>query len=85
MDKLPTTARNIANVLTSFFGFAIFGLMVWAQIKLGLQFYKVGAETDLIRIPYFPFAFLLGLGALAIFLVAFFQVIHTLGQTLKKE
>ncbi len=48
-----------------------------------MDFYKLGNATDLLHIPWYPVALLMGLGACLVSIILLFQFVHALDTVAK--
>jgi len=65
LDRLPATARNILNAMTSFFAASICFILVTHATKKALYSYEIGEYTGaLFKVYFFPAKFLFAFGFL---------------------
>lgn len=79
----PSPMKRVLDILLPIIGLVTFTMVVWGLVKTGIQFQKMGSSTDLLGIPFWPFALLLAFGALLALVVIFFQLIHTRNRVTK--
>lgn len=59
----PKLLRRILSIVMQLLGLVVFVILTVSLVVTGIQFKKMGSNTDALEIPYFPFAFLMALGA----------------------
>ncbi len=79
----PSPMKRVLDILLPFIGLVTFTMVIWGLIKTGIQFQRMGSNTDLLEIPFWPFALLLAFGALLASVVILFQLIHTRSKVTK--
>lgn len=75
--KFPSRTRSLVKSFISLLILGTFIMMLWAGIEAGLWSHKMGATTDLLRIPIYPFRFLIPVGSLFVVLEVIIQFRHT--------
>jgi TRAP-type C4-dicarboxylate transport system permease small subunit len=79
----PSLMKRVLDILLPIIGLVTFTMIVWGLVKTGMQFHRMGSSTDLLGIPFWPFALLLAFGALLASVVILFQVILTKSRVAK--
>lgn len=77
----PRLLRRILSIVMQLLGLAVFVILTWSLVVTGIQFNKIGSNTDALEIPYSPFAFLMALGAtltVIVILLGFYYVFKKL-------
>ena len=64
VEKLPTRAAAVLNLVTGLLSFQIIVMLVWYGVVMGVEEYQFGTTTDSLGIPLYPVHFLLPAGAL---------------------
>lgn len=73
--KLQVVISGIALVLS----LAIIGLICWQSVIYGVYMLQVGERSVLLRIPTYPFIFVVAFGSAVLFLVILVQFLYILG------
>jgi len=55
--KLPQTLRSIFNLITRLMGIALFLLIGWNLIKVGMDLQQSGEVTLTLQLPFYPVAY----------------------------
>lgn len=55
--KLPKTLRSIFNLITRLMGIALFLLIGWNLIKVGMDLQQSGEVTLTLQLPFYPVAY----------------------------
>ena len=77
----PRLLRRILSIVMQLLGLVAFVILTWSLVVTGIQFNKIGSNTDALEIPYSPFAFLMALGAtltVIVILLGFYHVFKKL-------
>jgi len=77
---LPERARAFLDMITGFGGLVISGLLAVGSFASGIEEFGVHTATDMLKIPLFPFKFILGAGCLSFFLailIDFLKAVHS--------
>ena len=80
----PNIVRKVLNIFMQLLGLGVFGILTWSLIKAGIQFGKMGSNTDALKIPIYPFAFMMALGAFMSLIIILFETYRGL-QRLKDK
>jgi TRAP-type C4-dicarboxylate transport system permease small subunit len=73
--------RRLGAVMSSFALFCsmiVVGLICWGSIRFGLEQYRVGEASVLLRLPVAPFVFVLAFGSALLAVVILIQFINSL-------
>ncbi len=85
VDRFSFRTRVLVKLFISLLILGTFIMMLWAGIEAGLWSRKMGATTDLLRIPIYPFRFLIPIGSLFVVLEVLIQFRHTFRMWNSKE
>jgi TRAP-type C4-dicarboxylate transport system permease small subunit len=89
VDFLVLKLRGRLKTVTIFVGYLIslgvFLLIVWRGIAYGIYWQRIGEVTQTVRIPFWPFAFVIAIGAIQICLVLTVDILKSLGKASKKR
>jgi len=72
----PKLFKRILSIVMQLLGLVVFVILAWSLVVTGIQFNKIGSNTDALEIPYSPFAFLMALGATLTVIVIFLGCYH---------
>jgi TRAP-type C4-dicarboxylate transport system permease small subunit len=56
-SKLPKTARSVFNLITRAMGIALFLLIGWHLIKVGMDLQQTGEVSLTLQLPFYPVAY----------------------------
>jgi TRAP-type C4-dicarboxylate transport system permease small subunit len=56
-SKLPKTARSVFNLITRAMGIALFLLIGWNLIKVGMDLQQTGEVSLTLQLPFYPVAY----------------------------
>jgi TRAP-type C4-dicarboxylate transport system permease small subunit len=75
IDKFPATPKKILNMLVAILCAAFFILIFWQTMEYGYSLQESGEIGSVSKIPFFPFAYVICLGALPVIL---FYIVKTI-------
>ena len=81
---LKDRIQAIIGIVSAFFALMFVGLLIWQSTKYGMymQASKVGTPT--LKIPFFPFGYVLALGCIPLFLILLFKMFESIRKAAKK-
>ena len=59
--KFPKPLQNTINVLTRLAGIALFGILGWNLIKMGMDLQRTGEVSLTLQLPFYPVAYATGI------------------------
>jgi TRAP-type C4-dicarboxylate transport system permease small subunit len=74
----PAKLQKIANSTALFLSLLIISLICWQSTIYGLESFRIGETSVLLRIVVSPFIFIVAFGSLVLFLVILVQFIYSL-------
>ena len=77
--KLPPHMKKIVNIVTKSLGIGLFLLIAWNVILLGNDLRESGEVTIVLRVPFYPVAYAIGLCCFFQCLVLLCDVVRILG------
>lgn len=77
--KLPPPVRKIVNVLTKCLGIVLFLLIAWNVMLLGNELRESGEVTIVLRLPFYPVAYAIGLCGFFQCLVLLCDIVKIIG------
>jgi TRAP-type C4-dicarboxylate transport system permease small subunit len=80
LSRIPRRAGAIVSSFTNLLAFALFVLIVWRLVVLGLSFQTSGEVVDQINIPLYPFPYLMALALVPVCLA----LLYNLGNSLHR-
>ena len=78
MDRLSERAQRLAEVLTQFGGFVIFGLITWFTLGYSATKKASGEVSQDLWIPVYPFLYIVAAGCGVFSLVLLIKFLHAL-------
>lgn len=85
VDRFPSRKMALVKAFICLLILGTFIMMLWAGIESGLWSYRMGATTDLLQIPIYPFRFLIPIGSMFVVLEVFIQLCRTFRSQDSKE
>lgn len=76
--RLPTRARRVVGVFATLTSLVFVGAIVWWGVPYVLSSMAEGGVTDNLRIPLYPFQFLIVLGGALLFLELIVELVENL-------
>ena len=76
--RLPTRARRVVGVFATLMSLVFVGAVVWWGVPFVLSSMAEGGFTDNLRIPLYPFQFLIVLGGALLFLELIVELVENL-------
>jgi len=76
-DRYPKKVREMVTRIALFLSMITLGLICWGSINFGMNEYKIGDASVLLRLPMAPFIFTLAFGSALFGLVILIQFINT--------
>jgi len=67
--RLPLRVQASFNTITSFIGLIMFTVIAWHIVLYGMDLWRTGIVSSVLRIPYFQFIFLAAFGVITLCLV----------------
>ncbi len=83
MFRFPKKVQAVADVLTGFAGLCVVGLIAWRSVAEAVAIKDLGIVSSLLKIPAFPFYFVVALGSALLCLVMITQVIQNISKVVK--
>jgi TRAP-type C4-dicarboxylate transport system permease small subunit len=80
LSRIPHRAGSVVSSFTNLLALALFVLIVWRLVVLGLSFQASGEVVDQINIPLFPFPYLTALALVPVCLA----LLYNLGNSLHR-
>lgn len=80
-SKYPPRLSAVMSSFALFCSMIVVGLICWGSIRFGLEQYRVGEASVLLKIPVAPFIFVLAFGSALLTLVILIQFIDSLGRS----
>lgn len=62
--RFPPKTKTTIDLVMDFLSAVLFGLIGWQSIVQGIHIWDIGTETGILRIPYYPFLFVVALGSI---------------------
>ena len=79
IDKLPVQSRDIANILTRIIGIALFAVVAYNLVDVGIVLYDTGEVSPTLQLPVYPFAWAIAVCCCIICLVLFCDIVRVRG------
>lgn len=79
VDKLPVQSRDIANILTRIIGIALFAVVAYNLVDVGIVLYDTGKVSPTLQLPVYPFAWAVAACCCIICLVLFCDILRVRG------
>ena len=76
--KFPAKAQAVIVIVTDFFSAVIFGLATWRAVIHAMRFLGSGYETGILKIPLYPFVFVVALGCALACLLLLAKVVKSI-------
>jgi TRAP-type C4-dicarboxylate transport system permease small subunit len=76
VTKLPQNWSRIVRVFTRSIGIAVFFIIGWNALRMGIELLKAGQHSPVLHLPEFPFPCLLGAGCLVTCLVLLYELLQ---------
>lgn len=83
-SRFPPRAQTIITTVTDFLSAVVFGLVGWRSIDQAIHIWDIGNVTGILKIPYYPFIFIVALGSILASLTLLVGVIHSMIGEVKK-
>lgn len=77
-EHLPPAARRLLDAIAAAFGAAFFGLAGYEVFALGRFMVRTGELSETLRLPYYPFVWIVASGCAVMTLVLCIDVLHAL-------
>jgi TRAP-type C4-dicarboxylate transport system permease small subunit len=77
--KFPKKVRNLFHISTRRMGLALFSLLGWNLIKVGMDLHRTGEVSLTLELPFYPVAFGLGVACFLQCLVLIVQILQVIG------
>jgi TRAP-type C4-dicarboxylate transport system permease small subunit len=77
--KFPQRTRKIFNIVTKCLGIGLFLLIGWNLIILGIDLRKTGQVSQVLRMPFYPVAYGVGICSFLQCLVLLCDIVKILG------
>ena len=84
VSRFPPKAQAIINAVIWLISAGLFGFVGWWSVVYGMRIWDIGQETALLRIPYYPFVFVVALGSILLALVLLAQLLSFIIDVVKK-
>lgn len=81
---LKERVRRVVGIVSSLFALLLAALLIWRSVDYGISMEasKLGSPT--LKIPFFPFSYLLAVACIPLFLVLLFELFDFLRKAAKK-
>jgi len=76
VSRFPPKAQAIINPATDFLSAVMFALIGWRSIDQAMHIWNIGSETGILRIPYYPFLFVVAFGSISACIALLIGLIH---------
>ena len=76
VSRFPPKARAIINPATDFLSAVMFALIGWRSIDQAMHIWDIGSETGILKIPYYPFLFVVAFGSIFACIALLTGLIH---------
>lgn len=76
--KMPTCIRKIVSSIVSLLGFILFAFLAWEGFLYTRSLQASHEVTGTVKIPLYPFAFILGVSGVIVALIYFMKLIESL-------
>lgn len=83
-SRFPPRAQTIITTVADFLSAVLFGLVGWRSILQAIHIWDIGNVTGILKIPYYPFIFIVALGSILASLTLLVGVIHSIIGEVKK-
>lgn len=78
--KLSPALRRVVVAVVAFFGLLLFATMTWEGFLYGLSLQEAKEVSGTVKVPLFPFAYILGFSGLLLFLLHAQQLFQSFGR-----
>ena len=82
---LKQRIQGIIGIISSVFALGLIGILIWQSIDYGVSLQESHLGSPTLRIPFFPFSYLIALGCIPLFLILIFELIEFIGKVRKNE
>ena len=84
MNTFPKRLQSALNSFTLFLGFIMSGLIAWRTVLEGFAELNLNAQSNLLRVPLYPFYWLLAFGMAMLAIIIAFNVVEEATKAVKK-
>lgn len=84
MSRLPKRAQGVVDSIVSLFGLGLFGVIIWQAFKYAGSLQAAGEVSGTIRMPLFPFSYLLAVSCIPVCLVFILRLLESVGRALNR-
>ena len=81
---LKERIQAIIGIVSSFFALMLIGLIIWQSVEYGISMQASTISSPTLRIPFYPFAFVIALGCIPLFLILLFELFESIRKARKK-
>lgn len=85
MSRFSPKVQAVFDSMTSFAGLIIVALMAWRSFLEGVAMQQMNIISSLLKIPAFPFYYVVGLGSTVLCVVMATQVVQNIEKVVKNE
>lgn len=82
--KMPARLRKIVSLIVSSLGLILFTVLAWEGFLYTRSLKTAHEVTGTVKIPLYPFAFILGVSGIIVALIYFIKILELLGNKDKK-
>ena len=82
--KLRGRPRAVIVSMGNLISLGVFALIVWRSITYGVYWWHIGEVSQTVKIPFWPFACVIAIGAMQICLVLLVGLIKSLAEVVRK-
>ncbi|MBN1849664.1 MAG: TRAP transporter small permease [Deltaproteobacteria bacterium] len=83
MSIFSSRTQAVSDALTGLAGLVMVALITWRNFTEAIAIQELNIVSSLIKIPAFPFYYVIALGCAVLFLVMFTQVIQEIGKVVR--
>lgn len=83
-SRLPPRAQTIIDTVIYFISTGLFSIIAWRTLVYGIHLWKIGLETGVLGIPYYPFVFVVAFGCILLALVLLAQFLYLIIEVASK-
>lgn len=84
VSRFPAKARAIINAITCFFCIGLCGLIGWRSLVYAMHTWDRGHVTAILRIPLYPFVFVVAFGSILLGLVFLVHLLNWITESLSE-
>lgn len=84
MGVLPARVQAVVDAVISFAAFCLVGVLTWRSVLEAMAVKELNIESSLLRIPAFPFYYVMAAGFALLFLVMVMQWVEEIGKAVKR-